>query len=110
MTAIRQTRHDGRTAAALARGVAAVILLAGGLCVAAEQEKAPDAAALAAREQALVEQFNELEKTFLRLADLLSASDPRRSALLRSVFEQARDQEVGDRLDLIVQQIGRAHV
>ncbi|MFN5755519.1 MAG: hypothetical protein ACK48M_01830, partial [Planctomycetia bacterium] len=73
-----------------------------GRCV-ADEPKAADAAALAAREQTLVEQFNELEKTFLRLADLLSASDPRRSALLRSVFEQAREQEVGDRLDLIVQ-------
>jgi hypothetical protein len=75
----------------------------GSLCAAADEQKAADAAALAAREQAIVEQFNELEKTFLRLADLLSASDPRRSALLRSVFEQAREQEVGDRLDLIVQ-------
>lgn len=104
MTAIRQTRHDVRTAAAaVAHGAAALILLCGGVCVAADQEKAADAAGLAAREQSLVEQFDELEKTFLRLADLLAASDPRRSALLRGVFEQARDQEVGDRLDLIVQ-------
>ncbi|MCX7414799.1 MAG: hypothetical protein NTW36_15340 [Planctomycetia bacterium] len=58
---------------------------------------------LAAREQQLLAQFNDLEKTFLRLADLLAASDPRRSAVLRGVFEQARDQEVGSRLDLIVQ-------
>ena len=58
---------------------------------------------LVSREQELVRQFEELEKTFLRLADLLAASDPRRSAVLRSVFEQARDQEVGDRLGFIVQ-------
>ena len=103
MKAIWQTRDHVRRAA---RAVAILALfwsgLGAGLCAAAEQ-KAADAAALAAREQAIVEQFNELEKTFLRLADLLSASDPRRSVLLRSVFEQAREQEVGDRLDLIVQ-------
>ena len=63
------------------------------------QEPAP----LAAREQELLAQYRELEKTFLRLADLLAASDPRRAAVLRSVFEQARDQEVGGRLDTIVQ-------
>jgi len=62
-----------------------------------------DPAALAAREQQLLAQYRELEKTFLRLADLLAASDPRRAAVLRSVFEQARDQEVGGRLDTIVQ-------
>ncbi len=61
------------------------------------------AAALPAREQELLQQFRDLEKTFLRLADLLATSDPRRSALLRSAFEQARDQEVGGRLDGIVQ-------
>ena len=57
---------------------------------------------LAAREEDLARQFRELEKTFLRLADLLAVSDPRRAAVLRSVFEQARDGEVGDRLDRIV--------
>jgi len=57
---------------------------------------------LASREEELATQFRELERTFLRLADLLAANDPRRSAVLRSVFEQARDQEVGDRLDTIV--------
>jgi hypothetical protein len=105
MTAILQTRDHGRGAArAASRWAALLIFLCGGFCAAADQETPTDAAAaLAAREQSLVEQFNELEKTFLRLADLLAASDPRRSALLRSVFEQARDQEVGDRLDLIVQ-------
>ena len=58
--------------------------------------------ALAAREQQLLAQYRELEKTFLRLADLLAPSDPRRAAVLRGVFEQARDQEVGGRLDTIV--------
>ena len=57
---------------------------------------------LAEREQEVARQFHELERTFLRLADLLAASDPRRSGLLRDVFAQAREQEVGDRLDVIV--------
>ncbi len=63
----------------------------------------PDGGGLATREQELAQQFRDLEKTFLRLADLLAPSDPRRAALLRSVFEQARDAEMGDRLDTIVQ-------
>ena len=63
---------------------------------------APDGG-LATREQELAQQFRDLEKTFLRLADILAPSDPRRAALLRSVFEQARDAEMGDRLDPIVQ-------
>ncbi|MFM8378668.1 MAG: hypothetical protein ACKOB1_05005, partial [Planctomycetia bacterium] len=42
------------------------------------------------------------ERTFLRLADLMAANDPRRSALLRDVFARAREEEVGDRLDVIV--------
>ena len=57
---------------------------------------------LAGREQELSRQFHELERTFLRLADLLAPSDPRRAAVLRGVFEQARQAEVGDRLDTIV--------
>lgn len=60
------------------------------------------ATSLAEREQQLAEQFRDLERSFLRLADLLAAGDPRRAALLRGVFEQARDAEVGDRLDTIV--------
>jgi len=70
------------------------------IAVAAEPPAAPPP--LAAREQEVARQFHDLERTFLRLADLLAASDPRRSALLREVFAQAREQEVGDRLDVIV--------
>ena len=98
--------------------VAAHLLLLGGLSAlpafSQEPASAParsaaapvageDPAVLAGREQELLAQYRELEKTFLRLADLLAASDPRRAAVLRSVFEQARDQEVGGRLDTIVQ-------
>lgn len=77
----------------------ALVLLAAGAVAAAEGEPP----ALAAREQQLLAQYRDLEKTFLRLADILAASDPRRAAVLRGVFEQARDQEVGGRLDTIVQ-------
>lgn len=64
---------------------------------------APDASpTLAAREQELLKQFRDLEKSFLRLADVLAGSDPRRAALLRGVFEQAREADVGERLDAIV--------
>ena len=58
--------------------------------------------ALAVREQEVLQQFRDLERSFLRLADLLAGSDPRRAALLRSVFAQAREAEVGDQLDTIV--------
>ncbi|MEI6240844.1 MAG: hypothetical protein WCR51_10670 [Planctomycetia bacterium] len=84
----------------------AVIVAAGSLAgVAPAAEPSGDAAGpppLATREQEVARQFHDLERTFLRLADLLAASDPRRSALLREVFAQAREQEVGDRLDVIV--------
>ncbi len=76
---------------------------AGGPARSAASQAGEDPAVLAGREQELLAQYRELEKTFLRLADLLAASDPRRAAVLRSVFEQARDQEVGGRLDTIVQ-------
>ena len=58
---------------------------------------------LAERERMVSQQMRELEATFLRLADLLDASDPRRAATLRSVFELARESEVTDRLDTIVE-------
>ncbi len=63
---------------------------------------ANEADALVAREGEIRDQFRDLERTFLRLADLLAATDPRRSALLRTAFEQAREAEVSDRLDAIV--------
>ena len=100
----------GRLSAALLVLVALLVVVAhGGLERVVADEPAPAVpatvapAALALREQDLLKQFRELERTFLRLADLLAPSDPRRAALLRNVFEQARSQEVGSRLDTIVQ-------
>jgi hypothetical protein len=107
----------GRAATAFVAPVLAILLAAflpassppGALAeepVRAGGETAPGAdgqRTLVDREQELARQFRDLEKTFLRLADLLAGSDPRRSALLRSVFAQAREEEVGNRLDTIVQ-------
>ena len=88
--------------------VAVVLMVAWPGTVAADPaEAAPAAAAtdadsLARREADLLARYRELERSFLRLADLLAASDPRRAAVLRDAFEQAREAEVGDRLDRIV--------
>jgi hypothetical protein len=61
-----------------------------------------DAAALAAREAELLERYRGLERSFLRLADLLEATDPRRAAVLRAAFDRAREEQIGDRLAAIV--------
>jgi len=58
---------------------------------------------LADRERLVSRQMRELEATFLRLADLLAASDPRRAATLRTAFEQARETELTTRLDAVVE-------
>ena len=63
----------------------------------------PPKSQLAERERILSNRMRELEATFLRLADLLDTTDPRRAATLRSAFEQARELEVTDRLDTIVE-------
>jgi hypothetical protein len=57
---------------------------------------------LARREAELARQYLELERSFLRLADILTTTDPRRAAVLRDAFDQARDADVGDRLGEIV--------
>lgn len=57
---------------------------------------------LAVREADLLRRYDELERSFLRLADLLAATDPRRAAVLRDAFGQAREAAVGDRLGTIV--------
>ncbi|MFM8435498.1 MAG: hypothetical protein ACKOBP_09210 [Planctomycetia bacterium] len=94
-----------RSASRLASGLVPWMLVLGlaGHAGAADTPAAGAAAPpLASREQELARQFRDLERTFLRLADLMAANDPRRSALLRDVFARAREEEVGDRLDVIV--------
>jgi len=82
-------------------GAAAIGLLAAvaGMAAAAPGDAQPG---LVDREQEVLRQYRDLERSFLRLADLLAASDPPRAALLRSVFDKARAEQVGDRLDTIV--------
>ena len=88
----------GCLAAAGAIGVAglAVVVLA------AEPPPTTEADALARREADLLRQYLDLERSFLRLADLLATTDPRRAAVLRDAFDRARDAEMGDRLGAIV--------
>ena len=69
---------------------------------AAEPPTTSEADALARRESDLLRQYLELERSFLRLADLLATTDPRRAAVLRDAFDRARDAEMGDRLGAIV--------
>lgn len=64
---------------------------------------AADAVArLAAREAELLDRYRELERSLLRLADVLDATDPRRAAALRAAFDRARDEQVGDRVATVV--------
>jgi len=76
---------------------------------AAEPATARPADALEQREAELLRQYRDLERSFLRLADLLAPSDPRRAALLRDAFQQAREAELGDRLDRIVTLLEAGH-
>jgi hypothetical protein len=57
---------------------------------------------LARREADLARQYADLERSFLRLADVLATTDPRRAAVLRDAFDQARETELNDRLGQIV--------
>lgn len=83
-------------------GAAAVVIAAAGPAGRAAEPPQTDAATLAAREADVLTRYQELERSFLRLADVLAASDPRRAAALRSAFDRARDEQVGDRVAAIV--------
>ena len=77
-----------------------------GLALQAPAADAPPAPVdLAAREAELLRQYRDLERAFLRLADLLDASDPRRAALLRAACEKARGEQVGERIEAIVAEL-----
>lgn len=86
-----------------ARLAAASLLVVAGTTRLVTAADPPAATRLAEREQELVRQYAELELSFLRLADLLDASDPRRAAALRSACETARSEQVADRLATIVE-------
>ncbi len=54
------------------------------------------------RQESLTTQFRDLERSLLRLADLLATSDPRRAGLLRTAFERSNDLDIDSRLANIV--------
>lgn len=85
------------------RGCTVVVAVAGvwRLAAAADPPR-PEPPPLAAREAELLDRFRDLERSFLRLADLLAATDPRRADALRAAFDRSRDEEVGDRIAAIV--------
>ena len=83
--------------------VALVVLAATAARAGAAEPVTEPVTGLADRERLVSRQMRELEATFLRLADLLAASDPRRAATLRSAFEQARETELTTRLDTVVE-------
>ena len=78
------------------------LAIAAGPGVSLVARAAADREPLADREAELLRQYLDLERSFLRLADLLAATDPRRAGVLRDAFQQAREEEVGDRLGRIV--------
>ncbi|MBT4885878.1 MAG: hypothetical protein HON07_01530, partial [Planctomycetaceae bacterium] len=80
-----------------------VVTIFGALPGWTQETALPPTSQLAEKERAISQRMRELESTFLRLADLLDTTDPRRAATLRSAFEQARELEVTDRLDTIVE-------
>jgi hypothetical protein len=83
--------------------VFAALLAATGWCPASAVEPSrADAAALAAREAEVLARYQDLERSFLRLADVLQATDPRRAATLRAAFDRAREEQVGDRVAAII--------
>jgi hypothetical protein len=75
--------------------LAGLCLLVAGAAAASEE--------LSRREAELHRQYLDLERSFLRLADILATSDPRRAAVLRETFDRARAEEVGDRMGRIVE-------
>jgi hypothetical protein len=86
--------------------VAVAWATAWGPAVAVEPPQA-EAATLAAREAELLARYQDLERSFLRLADVLQATDPRRAAALRAAFDRAREEEVADRVAAIVAMLER---
>lgn len=62
----------------------------------------PAGPTLAGRQEEITGRFRELERSLLRLADVLAPTDPRRSALLRRAFEQSSQLDIDARLASIV--------
>jgi DNA repair exonuclease SbcCD ATPase subunit len=102
-TLLHQVRGATARAAPWLMAVVVLAALPGWQRPAAGQPAASDrGTGLAGREQELLRQYRELERSFLRLADLLEASDPRRAAILRAACERARGEQIADRFEVIV--------
>lgn len=95
-------RWPDPTAAVWLSSLVALSGIPPGSPLAAAEQQQVESPPLAAREAELLRRYVELERSFLRLADLLAATDPRRAAVLRDAFDRAREEEVGDRLGRIV--------
>jgi len=113
-----ERHHAGPGGGAVLRGLVAggcrlllAVAVPASAC-AAEQPapEAAEAAPLAGREEALAAEYRELERAFLRLADLLDASDPRRAALLRRVCAESRDGQLTDRLEGVARLLERGQL
>lgn len=84
------------------RVVFVICLVVGAAGPVAAAPSADAAARLAAREAELLDRYRDLERSLLRLADVLEATDPRRAAALRTAFDRARDEQVADRVATVV--------
>lgn len=89
-------------------GPALTLLLACGSAFAAEPVSAT--ADLAAREAEVLRRYQDLEGAFLRLADVLAATDPDRAAALRAAFDRGREARMGERIEAIVEQLQRGQL
>jgi hypothetical protein len=89
-------------------GLVLALLVACGPARAAEPDTG--AAALAAREAEVLRRYQDLEGAFLRLADVLAATDPDRAAALRAAFDRGREARVGERIATIIEQLERGQL
>lgn len=89
-------------------GPVVALLFACASALAAEPVSAT--ADLAAREAEVLRRYQDLEGAFLRLADVLAATDPDRAAALRAAFDRGREARVGERIEAIVEQLQRGQL
>jgi hypothetical protein len=89
-------------------GPVLALLLACGSALAAEPVSAT--ADLAAREAEVLRRYRDLEGAFLRLADVVAATDPDRAAALRTAFDRGREARMGERIEAIVEQLQRGEL
>jgi hypothetical protein len=75
---------------------------------AAAKPKQPDTAKkLATEEEELGAKYRHLEEVLLRMAELSTATDPRRAALLKKAVAQSKDQLITVRFEKLVELLGK---